>query len=77
MRRNPGMSGTGRSVRKEMIMSATTDPPSDERRKVGSGSRMRGFGRKFVTRQTLMLAFDAVKLAVRIAELLMRLFDGF
>jgi hypothetical protein len=38
---------------------------------------MRGFSRKFVTRKTLMFAFNAVKLAVRIAELLMRLFDGF
>ena len=58
-------------------MSKATDPPSDERKKVGSGSRMRGFGRKFVTRKTLMLAFDVVKLAVRIAELLTRMFDGF
>lgn len=58
-------------------MSATTDPPSDERKKVGSGSRMRSLGRALVTRKTLMLAFDIVKLAVRIAELLMRLFDGF
>jgi hypothetical protein len=64
-------------VRKEMIMSKVTDPPSDERRKVGSGSRTCGFGRMLVTRQTLMLAFDAVKLAVRIAEILMRVFDGF
>jgi hypothetical protein len=73
----PDYPGPRRSVRKELIMSTTTDPPSDERKSVEGGFRAHGLGRMFVTRKTLMLAFQTVKLAVRIAELVTRWFDGF
>ncbi len=58
-------------------MSAMADPPSNERNSVGFGLRMRGFGRKFVTRETLIFAFQIVQWTVRIAELVTRLRDGF
>jgi len=58
-----------------MIMSATTDPPSAERKNVEGW--MRGFGRKFVTRKTLLFAFQIANQAVRLAEHVVKLFDGF
>ena len=56
-------------------MSATTDPPSAERKNVEGW--MRGFGRKFVTRKTLLFAFQIANQAVRLAEHVVKLFDGF
>ena len=52
-----------------MIMSKTTDPPSVERETASVRRRVKGLGRKLVNRHTLIIAFQVVKLAVRIAEI--------
>lgn len=50
-------------------MSKTTDPPSVERETASVRRRVKGLGRKLVNRHTLIIAFQVVKLAVRIAEI--------
>ena len=49
-----------------MIMSTTTDPPSDERKTASARRRVRGLGRKLVNRYTLIAAFQIVYWTVRI-----------
>jgi hypothetical protein len=61
-------------VRKELIMSETTDPPSVERKSAGVGKRMRGFGRKFVNRRTLIAAFQVVYWTARIVRVVRQMF---
>jgi hypothetical protein len=67
--------GTDWSVRKELIMSTVTDPPSDERKIAGARRRAKGFGRKLVNRRSLIAAFHIVYWTVRIAKLLRQMFD--
>ena len=62
---------------KEKVMVETSDPPSDERKYAQSWKRARVLRRNLVTRRTLMIAIRAVVLAVRVAEILNRLFGGF
>lgn len=58
-------------------MSKATDPPSDERKKVGLWEKERGLARKLVSRETLIAAIGIVQLVVRIATLIKELFGGF
>lgn len=55
-------------------MSTTTDPPSVERKSASFGKRMRGFGRKFVNRRTLIAAFQVVYITARIIKALRQIF---
>lgn len=53
------------------------DPPSVERKLADSWRWVRGLRRKLVNRRTLMAAIRALALAVRVLELLKRLFGDF
>lgn len=58
-------------------MSTSTDPPSVERKSASVGKRMRGFGRKFVNRRTLMAAFQVVYWTTRIVKAVRQMFGDF
>jgi hypothetical protein len=55
------------------MVSKTSDPPSDERRRSDFWGRVRGFGRNLVSRQTFILATRILALMVRLVELVNRL----
>jgi hypothetical protein len=55
-------------------MSTLTDPPSVERQTASVGKRMRGFGRKFVNRRTLIAAFQVVYWTKRIVKAVRQMF---
>lgn len=69
--------GTGWSVRKAMVMSTTTDPPSDERRSAEFWRWARCLGRKLVNRRMLMAAFQVVYWTTRIVKALKQLYGDF
>lgn len=58
-------------------MVVTTDPPGDERKRAEFWKRVRGLFRKLVNRRTFMIAILAIKLIVRVAALLNKLFGDF
>ena len=59
-----------RSVRKHLIMTTDTDPPSDEREKADIWKWLRAQARKLVTRKTLLLAFDVLLLVIKIIKII-------
>ena len=58
-------------------MVETSDPPSDERKRAGFWKRVRGICRPLVNRRTFTIAIRAIKLVVRIAEIVSGLFGDF
>jgi hypothetical protein len=58
-----------------MIMSATTDPPSDEQKRAEFWRRARGLFRRLVNRRTLMAGFKFILWVTWIAKALRQLFS--
>lgn len=57
-----------------MIVSKTTDPPSDERKTASTWRRVRGLGRKLVNRYTLIAALQVVYWTIRIIKAARQMF---
>jgi hypothetical protein len=60
-----------------MIMVASTDPPSVERKRAKFWARVRQLFRTLVNRHTLMIAFRIVFLMTRFTQLLKQMFGDF
>ena len=75
--RSPGFSRSGSSGEKGMVMSETTDPPSDEQKNVGFRGRLRGLCRTLVNRKTLLMAIQVILGIVRIVQFVAWMLGGF
>jgi hypothetical protein len=63
-------------TRRKAMTVRQTGPPSDEQGSAALGNRANGFGRKLVSRQTLLAAIRLIVMVTRLAELLQRVFGN-